>query len=166
MRRIMLSALLALALPTAALADSMTIGASNGNLVKWNKSGVIAGSNLPIAMVGGLSTGAFISGTITTCANECKSLANPFTIKIEGAGGIFFFTSTLTNANCTITCDFNGGTVTFTNPEGKVFTFDVTAVGSFGTRDRPISGRKMFGEAGIKAEVSRTPPPPVPNPGA
>jgi hypothetical protein len=72
----------------------------------------------------------------------------------------------LANANCTITCDFSSGTVTFTNPEGKVFTFDVTGVGSFGTRDRPISDRKIFGEAGIKAEVSPTPPPPVPNPGA
>jgi hypothetical protein len=114
----MLLALLALALPTAALADSIS---NTGDST--------------------ITTGKFVTGAIGLCTSGgCMTLGNPLTITIEGLAATVTITSTLSPATCggTGTCDFSGGSAAVSRGHVKI-TFTLLS-GSFMKNGRTGSG--------------------------
>src|SRR5215469_7050618 len=107
MRRVIPLALLALTLPTAALANS------------------ISSTRDPT-----FNTGTFVSGMVRTCITSCRSFTNPFQITIGGSTNTITVTST-TLSSCSLTCTFSSGMVTVMNTHGAtVFTSGLSG-GSF-----------------------------------
>ena len=113
MRRVMLLTLLAVALPTAALANSI-------NFTKADTGSI----------TNPLTTGTFSTGTISCVSmGGCGNLSSPFSLTVTGAGGTFAISGgTLSPSTCSgPMCTFTG-TVTFTNTSGTVvFSSGITA---------------------------------------
>ena len=104
MKRVMLLTLLAVALPTAALANTIN-----------------------------LSTGTFSSGIIGVCTGGCHELGPGFTLTLTGANGTLTISgSTLSPNPCSSgTCTFSGGMATFRNTGGTLEFSDGINSGSF-----------------------------------
>ena len=117
MRRVMLLTLLAVALPTAALANTI-------NLTKAD-----TGSDLT------LSTGStFISGRIDCISmGGCDRVGPGFSLTVTGNDGTLMISgATLSPDPCSSgVCIFSGGKVTFTNPSGTLLFTDDIITGNF-----------------------------------
>ena len=86
MRRIILLALLALALPTAALANSFDF--PSGNFVSGTTSGApVGGSTLTVSLVGTTNTISIVTGTLTMVTSTIFTFnSGTVSVPTQGAG--------------------------------------------------------------------------------
>ena len=117
MRRVMLLTLLAVALTTAAFANSI-------NFTKADKD----------ANTDTFVTGTFSSGSIGTCiGGGCATLGPGFTLTVTGNNGTLTISGgTLSPSTCSSgVCTFSGATVTFTDTSGTLLFSDGITAASF-----------------------------------
>ena len=152
MRRVALLALLALALPTAALASSIGI-------TDYGNAGMLG---TPTASVtGSKSAGLTISSELTTIVNASGSTAGNLGTVVVSIPGL---------GTCTVGCAFTGGTITITNNSSQTlfhgtFSGSATVIGSsvsvmYALNGVPVAGGFQVSAAGfVSGDTIVTPEP-------
>lgn len=176
MRRVVLLALLALALPTAAFADNVDFNASHGTLTGSSAGLQLAGSTLvavtgaygdPTGNLGTVSftTGALLSGSLSA-GGTFSGTGSAFTVMGNGTGGVpnsalftgsFVGDVTLTEIGTSLHNYFLTGVVSGTLANGMSATGPV--VMNF------VTGKGWMGEAITIGSIDTTVQTVVPEPG-
>jgi len=161
MRRVVLLAVLALAVPVAAFASSIDYGNSLGTVVANGAGGVTVSSFVTTYVVNGvvkdagsnLGTVSIVTGGIIGSG----SLANgatlgPGTITITGSGGVPSFSATFTSATWSLQPQPNGQneyflTAVFTNGSTFQTTFAIPGKGFFTGSANLASGDTQINSA-------------------